>query len=79
MYKLNGRNVVSIQLAGVDSKDAPEFCDAYIESAKWENTGENLNEEDLELINDDGDLINELACEQLQCQADSLNDLMNGR
>jgi len=60
------REVVDLQLAGVDRRDYPDFCDAYIESAYWADTGEALTDEELEKFNDEnGDLLNQMAHESL--------------
>ena len=38
--KLNNRNVVDAEIDGVDSRDYPDFCDAYFCYAVWEDTKE---------------------------------------
>ena len=55
---------VDIEIGGIDHKDYPDFCDAYIESATWQDSGEKLNSkemEDLYSIYEDG--INAMAHE----------------
>jgi hypothetical protein len=47
---LNGRTVVDAEVDGVDSKDYPDFCDAYFCSAFYEDNGEALSDQDLELL-----------------------------
>lgn len=39
-----------IELDGVDMKDYPDFCDAYVESASFK--GVELTDEELEELND---------------------------
>ena len=34
-YKLNNLEVTDVEVDGLDMKDYPDFCDAYIESAKF--------------------------------------------
>jgi hypothetical protein len=47
---LNGRLVVDAEVDGVDSRDYPDFCDAYFCSAVYEDNGEALSDQDLELL-----------------------------
>ncbi len=47
---LNGRPVVDAEVDGVDSSDYPDFCDAYFCSAFYEDSGEALSDQDLELL-----------------------------
>ena len=39
---------VDIEIGGIDHKDYPDFCDAYIESATWQHSGEKLNSKEME-------------------------------
>lgn len=57
--------VEDIHVGGVDSSDYPDFCDAYIESAVWKDSGEYLTEEELEALDSDGELAQSLAFETL--------------
>lgn len=60
----NGRVVVNVELDGVDSRDYPDFCDAYFSYAEFEDTGEPLTEDQLEwLTNECGDVVNQMAHE----------------
>ena len=43
--------VTNMQIDGVDMKDYPKFCDAYVESAEFHN-GTPLNDQQLEELND---------------------------
>ena len=52
-YKL----ISNIELGGVDTKDYPDFCDAFIESADYD--GKPMTEEQLDEINEDGEFIYE--------------------
>jgi hypothetical protein len=47
---LNDRLVVDIEVDGVDSRDYPDFCDAYFCSAFYEDSGEALSDDDLVLL-----------------------------
>ena len=48
-YKL----IDNIEIDGIDTKDYPDFCDAYIVSADYD--GVPMTDEQLDEINDDGD------------------------
>jgi len=62
MTMLDNRQVCSFEVQDVDPRDYPDFCDAFIAYAEWEDTGEPLNEEDLNRLNEQyPELVNELA------------------
>lgn len=58
-YKL----ISNVSLEDIDYSDAPDFCDAFIESADY--NGEPMTEEMLNFINEDSDLIHELLLDYL--------------
>jgi hypothetical protein len=45
----------NIEVDGIDTKDYPDFCDAYIESADYD--GKPMTDEQLEKINEDGEFV----------------------
>lgn len=49
--------IENVILDGIDTKDYPDFCDAYIVSASYD--GEEMTDEQLEELNEDGDFIYE--------------------
>ena len=59
------RNITDIEVEDIDTRDAPDFCDAYIATAHWEDTGESLSNDELEALNQDGDLVYEATMLQL--------------
>ena len=59
MTKVNNREVCDIEIEGIDTKDYPDFCDAFISVAYWKDTGEELTEEELEELNEDRDYVYE--------------------
>jgi hypothetical protein len=62
--KLNNRNVVDVEIENVDPRDYPDFCDAYFCYAIWEDTKEELTDDELiQLTNECGDELNEMAHE----------------
>ncbi len=55
----------SIEIDGVDTRDYPDFCDAYFTAAKFED-GLDLTDEELEeLQHQQSGLLNEMAHESL--------------
>ena len=65
MITLNGRNVIDIEIDGIDYRDYPDFCDAYICNAVWEDTLKDLTDDELEELNEDSQLIHELVWERI--------------
>jgi hypothetical protein len=64
MATLNNRKVIEIEIDGVDFNDAPDFCDAYVYQAVFEDTGESLSEEQMDqLVSENYDEILELIWE----------------
>lgn len=46
----------NIQVEGIYYSDYPDFCDAYISYVEWDD-GTPLTEEELEEVNNDGDIV----------------------
>jgi len=62
--KLNNRNVIDVEVDGVDPTDYPDFCDAYFCYAIWEDTEEELTDDELiKLTEECGDVLNKMAYE----------------
>lgn len=51
------RKIVDVEVEGIDRRDAPDYVDAFISSATWDDTGEALTEAELEELNEDGDFV----------------------
>ena len=65
MYSFRGRTVVDLEVDGVDPRDYPEFADAYVSWAHWADTGEPLNDQELDEFSEQHpELAAELAFEQ---------------
>jgi hypothetical protein len=58
---LNDKKVINIEVDGVYGWDAPDFCDAYISYADFED-GTPLTDEEIEKISD-SDFVHDLAWE----------------
>jgi hypothetical protein len=56
MLTFNGRRLTAVTVQDIDFKDYPDFCDAFIESAVWEDTGEALTDDELDQVNEDDTL-----------------------
>lgn len=65
MATLNGRKVIDIEVDGVDSRDYPDFADAYFSYACYED-GTPLTDDELnKFTEDNGDLLYEKAYDSL--------------
>ena len=42
-----GRNVIDVEIEDIDPRDYPDFCDAYVSHAVWEDTGAELTDVEL--------------------------------
>jgi len=65
MATLNGRNVVDIEVDGVDSKDYPDFSDAYFSYACYEDGTPLTDEELVKLADQNGDVLFDKAYDSL--------------
>ena len=63
LYQLDYSKIKSIEFDGIDYKDAPDYCDAYIVSAEYD--GEEMTEEQIESLNDDRDFVYQMLMEYL--------------
>lgn len=59
-------NITDVEFEGIDTRDAPDFCDAYISYAVWADTGRELTDLQIDQINDNHpDYIHELLMDYL--------------
>ena len=69
--KLNNVNVIDVEIDGIDMKDYPDFCDAYISEAKFKDTGKPLTDEQLEELHEQNpDAFYEAVIDEFLCIAD---------
>ena len=62
---LNGKKVVDLEVDGVDSRDYPDFSDAYFSGGCYED-GTDLTEDELiQLADISGDVLWEMAYDSL--------------
>ena len=57
---LNSIDMASVELAGVETYDYPDFVDAYVDSAYYKN-GRPLSNNDIDKLNDMDDVVQQLA------------------
>jgi hypothetical protein len=57
------KKIDNIEIDGTDTKDYPDFCDAYIVSADYD--GVPMTDEQLDEINEDGDFQHECIMNDL--------------
>jgi hypothetical protein len=50
--EINVKLLQDVQVDGIDTRDYPDFCDAFIAYASWKDTGEDLTEEELNDLNE---------------------------
>ena len=75
-----GKEVTNLEIDGVDHRDHPDYCDAYFSYATYSGFGIPLTDDELEeLTNERGDVINEMASEQMIDHAESLRNMMMDR
>lgn len=55
--ELDYSQIADVELDGIDHRDAPDYCDAYISSATYE--GRDMTDEELDALNSDTDYIYE--------------------
>jgi hypothetical protein len=53
--KLDYSKIEDVMIEGIDYRDAPDFCDAYISSAWYK--GRTMTDDELEELNHDGDYV----------------------
>lgn len=56
--------VYNVQIGDLYTDDAPDFCDAYISYAEYED-GTPLTEDELDKLNEDTDLVHEHVSKHL--------------
>lgn len=59
------RLVTDVEFDGIDHRDRPDYCDAFISSACWQDTGEELAEPELDTLNDNSPYVYELLMDYL--------------
>lgn len=63
--ELNGRAVIDAEIDGIDMRDYPDFCDAYFDSAFYEDGTALTDDELIQLTNDNGMTLHEMIFDSL--------------
>ena len=64
--ELNGRIVVDATVDGIDMRDYPDFCDAYFDTAFYEDNDTALTDDELnQLTDNNSDVLHEMVYDQL--------------
>jgi hypothetical protein len=58
-FTFRNRPVGNFEVDDVDTRDYPDFSDAFINYAEWLDTHTPLNDAELELLNNESDLVYE--------------------
>jgi hypothetical protein len=61
--KLDYSLIEDIELDGIDGRDAPDFCDAFIVSACY--NGRDMTQEELDILNEDTSFVYECVLDYL--------------
>ena len=57
--KFDFNKITNVSLDGIDHRDYPDYCDAFIDSADYD--GVEMTDEQLDDLNEDYELIHELV------------------
>ena len=78
MIYLDDREVVDIEIDGINPGDYPDFCDAYISEAFFADSGLALDDEELERLTEENyEYIYDRAISNIRDEVD-LKDLLGG-
>ena len=61
--KIDTSQVEDIEIDGIDTRDYPDFCDAFILEATYK--GREMTDEELEALNEDSDFVYDKVMELL--------------
>jgi hypothetical protein len=63
--ELNGRIVVDATVDGIDMRDYPDFCDAYFDTAYYEDGAALSDDELIQLTDNNPDTLHEMVFDSL--------------
>ena len=63
--ELNGRAVVDAEVDGIDMQDYPDFCDAYFDSACYEDGTALTDDELIELTDANREILHEMIYDSI--------------
>lgn len=63
--RIDINDVENLEVDGVDTKDYPDFCDAFFSYAEWKENGDELTDEQLDWLTENyPEIVNEMAFEK---------------
>jgi spermidine synthase len=51
---MNLTNIEIVEISGINSKDCPDFSDAYVTEAFYKDSGVHLTDDELDILNENG-------------------------
>jgi hypothetical protein len=72
-FTFHNRPVGNFEVDDVDTRDYPDFSDAFINYAEWLDTHTPLNDAELELLNNESDLVYEAVLNYVFLRRDIMN------
>lgn len=60
---LDYSKIEDVQVTKIDTRDYPDFCDAFIETATYQ--GRDMSEDELKVLNEDSEFIYNAVIERL--------------
>lgn len=65
-FILNGREVIDVEIDGINMRDYPDFCDAYFSDAYYKDTNQPLTDDELiELTDNYSDALHEMVYDRI--------------
>jgi len=55
--------ITDVEVDGIDRRDAPDYCDAFVCHANYD--GREMTEEELEILNEDSEYVYECVMERI--------------
>ena len=55
--------ITDVEVDGIDHRDAPDYCDAFVCNASYE--GREMTQEELEMLNEDSEYVYECVMERI--------------
>jgi hypothetical protein len=58
------KDLTSVEIEGIDTKDHPDYCDAFVANAVWFDR--ELTDDELEVVNNDSDFVYKHTMEHVE-------------
>ncbi len=63
MINLDYSQIEDVEVDGIDTRDYPDFCDAFIASASYQ--GREMTDDELSVLNEDSDYVYEAVQQRI--------------